>query len=338
MLERRPSLTTGALASQTPDPSIARQVRKYRISFVLVGFAVLLFLLLLPFGIGSILREAIAPAHDSVHPFTPANIALGDNYTQVHIDVTAINEVERTATLRLTGYRYCKTACTFQDKLLFFSVEEDDRAAQSVPSSEGFALPSSSTEVTGKITLPLEGNLIAYPFDRYPLWLGVAIEREMSDKTTKILTPDETKGLLRLTFQEHINRMELASFRTVAPASVTPTGAPFTYAYVGAIVTQRPLYLKIVVVMVVLLVALAAAMAVTMRPFDQLILNAGALVLGVWGARSMLLGGFPADSTLVDITLTLIILLLLGIIVVRALTYLYTKSAFTFLARSRAGE
>jgi len=117
---------------------------------------------------------------------------------------------------------------------------------------------------------------------------------------------------------------------------VTPAGAPFTYAYVGAIVTQRPLYLKLVVVMVVLLVALAAAMAVTMRPFDQLILNTGALVLGVWGARSMLLGGFPADSTLVDITLTLIILLLLGIIVVRALTYLYTKSAFTFFSRAGA--
>ncbi len=324
------------LPAPTPAPTIGWQVRGYRVSFVLVTLAVLTFLLLLPFGIGSILREVVTPTHDSVHPFTPTNLAMGDNYTQVHIDISAINEVERTATLRLTGYRYCKTACNFQDKLLFFSVEEDDRAAQSVPSSEGFALPTSSMEGTGKITLPLEGNLIAYPFDRYPLWLGVAIERQMPDKTTKILTPEETKGTLRLTFQEHINRMELATFRTVDPASVTPAGAPFTYAYVGAIVTQRPLYLKLVVVMVVLLVALAAAMAVTMRPFDQLILNTGALVLGVWGARSMLLGGFPADSTLVDITLTLIILLLLGIIVVRALTYLYTKSAFTFFSRAGA--
>ena len=322
------SPTPAPIIAPTPAPTIDRRVGGYRVVFVLMTLAVLVFLLMLPLGIGSVLREAVTPAHDSVHPFTPANGAMGDNYTQVHIDVTAINEVERTATLRLTGFRYCKTTCNFQDKLLFFSVQADDRAAQSVPSSEAFALPTTSTEVTGKIQMPLEGNLIAYPFDRYPLWLGVVIERQLPDKTTKILTPDETKGLLRLTFQEHVSRMELASFRTIDPASVRPAGAPFDYAYVGAITTQRPLYLRIVVVMVVFLVALAAVMAVTMRPFDQLILNAGALVLGVWGARSMLLGGFPADSTLVDITLTLIIQLLLGVIAVRALVYLYTKSAF----------
>jgi hypothetical protein len=327
-------LTSGTLTS--PAPNIEKQVRGYRVAFVFVSLAVLIFLMLLPFGIGSVLREAITPAHDSVHPFTPANAAVGDNYAQVHIDITAINEVDRTATLRLTGFRYCKTACNFQDKLLFFSVSADDRAAQSVPSSEGFALPTTSTEVTGKITLPIEGNLVAYPYDSYPIWLGVVIERTLPDKTTKVLTPDETKGLLRLTFQEHVSRMELTSFRMVDPASVRPANAPFDYAYVGSIVNQRPLYLRLVVVMVVFLVALAAAMAVTMRPFDQLILNAGALVLGVWGARSMLLGGFPADTTIVDITLTLIIQLLLGVIVVRSLMHLYAKSDFTFFAKGEA--
>src|SRR5207253_11279785 len=61
----------------------------------------------------------------------------------------------------------------------------------------------------------------------------------------------------------------------------------------------------------VLLVSAAAAYAVFMRPLDQLVLNSGALILGVWGVRSILLGSSVPGITAVDLALSVVILFLL---------------------------
>jgi len=69
----------------------------------------------------------------------------------------------------------------------------------------------------------------------------------------------------------------------------------------------------------VLLVAAAAAYAVFLRPLDQLVINAGALILGVWGIRAVLLGTTLPGLTAVDLALWSVILFLLLAITVRTL-------------------
>lgn len=64
-------------------------------------------------------------------------------------------------------------------------------------------------------------------------------------------------------------------------------------------------------------VTAAAAFAVFMRPLDQLVINAGALVLGVWGVRAILLGAGVAGLTIVDVSLLVVILFLLVAIAFR---------------------
>jgi hypothetical protein len=96
----------------------------------------------------------------------------------------------------------------------------------------------------------------------------------------------------------------------------------------------RPLYLQILTLLLVLLVTAAAAFAVFMRPLDQLVINSGALVLGVWGVRSILLGSSVPGLTLVDISLVVVILFLLLAITVRTLWLLEERAAHPLLRRS----
>ncbi len=70
-----------------------------------------------------------------------------------------------------------------------------------------------------------------------------------------------------------------------------------------------------------------------MRPLDQLIINSGALVLGVWGIRSILLGTGVPGFTAVDLALAVVILFLLATITVRTLYLLEDSSAVGFLGK-----
>jgi hypothetical protein len=51
---------------------------------------------------------------------------------------------------------------------------------------------------------------------------------------------------------------------------------------------ERPRYLRVLAVLLVLLIATAVAYSVLLRPPEDLIVNSGALVLGVWGVRAIL--------------------------------------------------
>jgi hypothetical protein len=91
-------------------------------------------------------------------------------------------------------------------------------------------------------------------------------------------------------------------------------------------------------VLLVLLIGAAAASAVFVRPLDELVLNTGGLVLGVWGVRSILLPGNPAYLTAVDLTLSVVILFLLGTIAVRALQFCYQRSAWPASSGNDGGK
>src|SRR5207253_10609574 len=88
---------------------------------------------------------------------------------------------------------------------------------------------------------------------------------------------------------------------------------------------SRPLYLQALAVLLVLLVTAAAAYAVFLRPLDEIVINSGALVLGVWGIRAILLGTNVPGFTAVDLALSVVILFLLVAITVRALLYLWGR-------------
>jgi hypothetical protein len=85
----------------------------------------------------------------------------------------------------------------------------------------------------------------------------------------------------------------------------------------------------------VLLVAAAAAYAVFLRPLQELVVNAGALMLGVWGIRSILTPSRLDYVTAVDVSLSLVILFLLAAITLRALWFVHERGNLRLLRRRR---
>lgn len=87
--------------------------------------------------------------------------------------------------------------------------------------------------------------------------------------------------------------------------------------------------------LLVLLIAAAAAYSVFLRPLDELFVNAGALVLGVWGIRAILVPGSLAYVTAVDLALSMVIIFLLGALTIRALLFVHDRGELALLRRRR---
>lgn len=85
---------------------------------------------------------------------------------------------------------------------------------------------------------------------------------------------------------------------------------------------------------------MAAAYAVFMRPLNELVNSVGALILGVWGIRAILVGGSTLPgTTALDLSLFVVIVFLLGAITVRMVHYLAGRSELHLLShRSPVGE
>ena len=85
-----------------------------------------------------------------------------------------------------------------------------------------------------------------------------------------------------------------------------------------------PAYVRFLAVTLVILVAAAAVYTVFLRPLHDLVVNVGALVLGVWGIRSILTPSDILYITAVDLSLSMVIIFLLGAITIRALMLVRT--------------
>jgi hypothetical protein len=202
-----------------------------------------------------------------------------------------------------------------------------DTASRSFRSSANVDLTAAQAVVTQNIELPIHGHPTLYPFDTYDLWLGIGLAAILPDGAIRPITREESAGLVRATIQEQLTRETMVAPTSLALTDVEDPTSPYQLLGAEAIQLRRPLHERVLAVLLVLLVAAAAAYAVFMRPLHDLVINAGGLVLGVWGIRALLSPG-TATKTVVDLALSVVILFLLSAITFRALQFLYERGQF----------
>jgi hypothetical protein len=76
---------------------------------------------------------------------------------------------------------------------------------------------------------------------------------------------------------------------------------------------------------------------VFLRPLHDLVVNSGALVLGVWGIRSILTPPSIVYITAVDLALSLVIIFVLSGLMIRALLFVHDVAELSLLGRRGAG-
>jgi len=300
-----------------------------------VTCVLLLFTLaMLPLTVASVFNDVLGPPSGAEYPLSPVpHSEAAATHTDLRVAAINLNEVQQTVTLRVTGYHICPTGCDWNDRVRLFAVS-DDSDMEGFPPSVTITLPPSLDALTQNVELPVEGLPLRYPFDEYQLRLGVALDRVQSDGTIQAVPPAEAVTHLFVTMQEELAQHTMDAPIAVDPGTVQPSGTPIHYAYVALLNFHRLLYVRVLAVLLVLLVTAAAAYAVFLRPLQDLVINAGALIIGIWGIRSVLTPSTVTYVTAVDLSLSVVILFLLGAITVRAAVFLYRRSDLRTL-RSR---
>jgi hypothetical protein len=309
--------------SSSPHASSAL---RFRVAFYLVAALLTLLVITLPLAIRSLANDLYNSVEGTVYPFGGAS-ASGTAANHGHISIVDLDESRLKATIQVSGHRVCPAPCSTGTRIYLFSLGTSEDETAGMPPSATVDIPVGQFVVTANVDLPVHGHPTLYPFDTYFLTLGVGLSALAADGRVHPLTRQEASGLLVLTIQELLAREEMAEPRRLDPSAVEQAGDPIELQGLVSLQFTRPLHERVLAVLLVLLVAAAAAYAVFMRPLNDLVINSGGLVLGVWGIRSILSPG-TASRTLVDLSLSMVILFLLSAITFRALQFLYERGEF----------
>ncbi len=145
----------------------------------------------------------------------------------------------------------------------------------------------------------------------------------------------EASGHLFLSLQELLPRQIMIGPTLLDPQSLRAPDDPYDYLDAFELQFERPRYVRVLAVLLVLLIASAAAYSVFLRPLYDLVLNSGALVLGVWGIHGILTPQNLYYLTAVDLALSMVIIFLLGAITVRAFLYIHDQGGLGWFGGRR---
>lgn len=306
----------------------------FRIAFFGIAALVLGLAIALPSALRSVVETLVDPPEGDVYtlPIAPAT-PLAPTGSRLHLSMTDLDEAKLQVTMRVSGHHVCPVDCEYTDRIVLFSLGTNEALTAGMPPSAKVDLTTAERVVTETLSLPLRGNPSRYPFDNYELWLGVGMARVYADGRVEPLTRQEAAGHLVMTLQEQLPRENMSAPVTIDPDTDADSDDLYQMLTLQVLKFNRSLHDQTLAVLLVLLVAAAAAYAVFMRPLQDLVINSGALVLGVWGIRNILTPG-TAYRTVVDLALSAVILFLLGAITVRALQHCYHSSEFPMPRRA----
>jgi len=297
----------------------SRVRRQNRTGFVLVATLILVMIVLIPFGLIDLIVDVSNPATEKLFTVTPMGSpdAATTTYNRVQVDVAAIDELGETVTLRVSGTHFCKDNCAARDKIVFYSIDPFGRDEEGLPANDSITLPTTPTQFSATLKLPIGSSLFRYPFDTDTLTLGLSLERIGADNKSVVVPVDEARGQLFVTVRDKVNRLRMDDPDLLNAADVRPLKVDnFDYVAASDLTFHRSNYLKALVI------------AVLLRTFDQVITNAGPIVLGIYGVRVLILGGFPTDVTAVDLILTGLVTFFLLITAARGLSYFQQRSGW----------
>jgi len=330
----------------SPRDGRARRPLRYQLAFFLTALITLALVVTLPFSVKSVVDDVLGSATgkvvqiarpDGERRATGASERLRDrdaHYTRLHLAVTAIDEVQLLATVRVSGHHRC-TNCAFGHWVRLVAIAADDAMAEGLPPSATITLGAKDIAVSETVQLPLRGHPIHYPFDRYQMVLAVVYQRLFPDGRAEAIQPDETGDQLFLSFQELLPRSTMDGPVPVDRSLVRSADDPHEYNHAFMVQFDRPPYVRVLAVMLVVLIASAAAYSVFLRPLPDLVINSGALVLGVWGIRGILTPSSITYMTAVDLALSLVIIFVLGALMIRALIFVHDEAQIGLLRRRR---
>jgi hypothetical protein len=245
--------------------------------------------------------------------------ATARNLSYLNIAAEDLDEEAGSLTFVISGHRACGDNCA-EVALTFFSIEDNAHVRRALPPSVSLTLEPTDVFITQTVQLPVRGQPGLYPFDSYQIWLGLAGSTVEQGRRTQLTAP-LLSGHALLTTQNQLRDFIMTPPVAIDPNRVSLESDPVTMLGVQQLVFNRPIHSKILAVLLMVLVAASALIAVALREMTDLLIGIGSLILAIWGVRSVLVPSGLSVVTSVDLALSLVILVMLLGISLRAALY-----------------
>lgn len=292
--------------------------KRISIQFINLFLIILIVIIVvgIPFAAKSLYDEVVSNASDADR-FVLVESGRLHGYTQVEIITKELDPVNKTIKAKVVGYHKCDAICEdYALKLHISSFYNKIGNENRVPESFIIAVPHNNEEFEQEIELPVSGVVYDYPYDRYIINTAIAVEKIKDGQSTFLTGGDNHVNIM---LDEQTSRLQDAAHYPISDLATITTLHPPVNAFSSEF--ERPLYVKYIVTLLVFLLIITTTATVFLSDFSKLITGSAGIILGVWGARSLLLGNLPADVTIIDIILTLIVIGTLISVATKAILY-----------------
>jgi hypothetical protein len=311
--------------AQPQRPGHRRWLRlRARAAVVATALGVLAVVLLLPIAARSLLNQLqemdIAPAYDVLtgKPLDPErqNVAPVDA-TYANFSISTMDAAKRAATIAVSGNRLCQADCP-DVSVTVYSLAAPDTLTRGLPPSARFTVLGQTGPLATTLELPVAGNPQRYPFDAYTLILGISSQGKRADGTMVPAMKDQLAATAEMTVSSAVGWLQMATPELLNRTQVAAPAGSAPYLSVLRLRFTRPAYVQVLTILLVLLIIASGLVALFLNELSDLLIGIGSFVLVIWGIRSVVIQGNLPVVTIVDAVLTIVILLMLLGLALRA--------------------
>ena len=310
----------------------------YRLALVFTIILVVFVIVALPLAVGSMLGTLFVTGENTYYDLktglpTTIDAVEGNerDRTYLNLALTDLATDSSTVSLVVSGHRECSGTCPALD-LLLLSIDPSPVRRGMAPSA-ALRVEDAIDVFTQEIELPVDGNPSLYPFDDYTLRLAVAGASVNAAGTPTALTQANFADNLEISVQDQITELVMQPPIGFELPKVKDEDDLLEAIAGQRLALTRPVYLQILSILLVLLIGISGLLALFTRSINDLLLGIGGLILGVWGVRSVMVPQPLPTLSVVDISLSSVILLLLIGLAIRVAIYFHHKSELHLLQR-----
>ena len=308
-----------------------RRDRRPRITVahLLVALLVLAVMAALPATIAGVVRDA--RTQDAEVLLLPDVETYRHAAVRIHLEITDLSESEGQFKLRARPVALCNPCPPIRIVLTYLGVRTADVL---VIGKTILTLAPDDEPAAEEAELPALGSaILRYPFDEWGLVLIPSAARVRDDNTDETLTADDVRvealGLdqpFAVSIQNRVPQLHMRQVSARAWGVDLPEDSDeFAAGSLQLFEFDRPAYIKTANVLLVVLIAATSLAAIFLASLADLAANTGALVLGIWGIRAILLGTDLEFVTAVDLALIVVIVAMLVLITARLLWHVGPK-------------
>lgn len=274
-----------------------------RVTYFFIILVIFVSLCLSPWIIHSMYTEIVANSSDA--DSIPLITSPTTEGLTIDITFNSLDVVNSTANLTVTGYKNCVSpvqCASLGNKLLISYFYLGKKNIDRIPPYDAIVLPADKSVYQDTFNIPVIGDIASYPYDSWNSHISLSV----FDANGNPVTADLKK--INLSVDEKITKLKINDYQLIN-TNLTNTHIPDLYAL--NINFNRPFYVKYTTTVVVLLLFFATLCTIVFTDHAKLIMSSAGIILGIWGARSLIIGFLPPDLTLIDMILLILVILVL---------------------------